>query len=193
MSDSWFVEDLGSCYFITQRFDIDDDGNRLHMHSLAGIFSHDCSSFTMGYESLFRAGNMLGVSQHDKEQMFKTMIFNLLYSNRDDHSKNFSFLMNKDGVWSYAPAYDLTYSIHNYSASWHQLTIDKKPAHSVKSLSIIKIAKLCNIKDPLTIISDMIKIKHNRLIKLSQQYNLPSSFAQSVLDTTAEIDKRFIR
>ncbi|MEA2100444.1 MAG: HipA domain-containing protein [Campylobacterota bacterium] len=193
MSDSWLVEDSSSEYFITKRFDIDNDGNRLHMHSLAGMFGHDSSSFTMGYESLFRAGNMLGVSQYDKEQMFKTMVFNLVFSNRDDHSKNFSFLMSKDGQWSYAPAYDLTYSTHNYGASWHQLTIDKKPAHNARSLSIIKIAKLCNIKEPLSIISDMIKIKHNSLAKLSQQYNLPDSFAQSVLDNTAEIDKRFLK
>jgi serine/threonine-protein kinase HipA len=42
--------------------------------------------------------------------MFRRAVFNILSHNRDDHSKNFAFLMNAEGVWSLAPAYDLTFS-----------------------------------------------------------------------------------
>jgi serine/threonine-protein kinase HipA len=44
------------------------------------------------------------------EAQFKNAVFNVLSHNRDDHSKNFSFLMGEQGRWSVSPAYDLTFS-----------------------------------------------------------------------------------
>ena len=193
MSDAWLLEEGGVNYFVTERFDVSPEGERLHMHSLAGLFGHDASSFTMGYESLFRAGLALSVPQADKEQMFKTMVFNLVFSNRDDHSRNFSFLMDKQGSWRYAPAYDLTYSVHNYGANMHQLTINKKPAHLVRGIGIKKIAKICGVTDPLEIVAEMIKIKHERLHELVREQDLPSTFADEVIAATADIDKTFRR
>ena len=49
-------------------------------------------------------------SHSDKEQMYRIMCFNILTHNRDDHTKNFSFLYTDDNGWRLAPAYDLTYS-----------------------------------------------------------------------------------
>ena len=42
--------------------------------------------------------------------MYRMMVFNVLTHNRDDHAKNFAFLMDDEGEWRLAPAYDLTYS-----------------------------------------------------------------------------------
>ncbi len=191
MSRSWLEKDEDSnYYFITQRFDIDSEGNRLHLHSLAGVLSHDASSFTLGYESLFRVGIMLGVSKADKRQMFKTMLFNLVFANRDDHSRNFSFLMDKDCSWSYAPSYDLTYSATNHGLKWHQLTIDKKPSHSLKSLGLKKIAKLCEVDDGLEMISSMIYLKHSRLRELAKEHNV-ESMVEMIFNDTLGIDKIF--
>ena len=44
------------------------------------------------------------------EKMFRLAVFNVMAHNRDDHAKNFSFLMNEFGEWKLSPAYDLTYS-----------------------------------------------------------------------------------
>jgi serine/threonine-protein kinase HipA len=41
---------------------------------------------------------------------FRRMVFNVLAHNRDDHAKNFAFLMQPDGTWELTPAYDLTFS-----------------------------------------------------------------------------------
>jgi len=38
------------------------------------------------------------------------MVFNVLACNRDDHARNFAFLMEPDGTWRHTPAYDLTFS-----------------------------------------------------------------------------------
>lgn len=192
MSDSWLEKDTdGNYYFITKRFDIIDDNKRLHMHSLAGILGHDASSFTMGYESLFRVGLMLNLSSDEREQMFKTMAFNIVFANRDDHARNFSFLMNQDCNWSYAPAYDLTYSGSNHNLNWHQLTIDKKPTVDVRSLGIINIAKLCDVKNPLEILAQMIELKHTLLREYCSDYDVEESLVDMIFEDTEKIDKIF--
>jgi len=192
MSESWLESDKDdNYYFITKRFDITDANKRLHMHSLAGILSHDASSFTMGYESLFRVGIMLSISNDDKEQMFKTMAFNIVFANRDDHARNFSFLMDENCNWSYSPAYDLTYSGTNNNLNWHQLTIDKKPTTNVRSLGIIKIAKLCDVKEPLKILANMIDVKHAMLRELCTKYGVKQELVEMIFKDTANIDEMF--
>ena len=162
-----------------------------HLHSLAGILSHNTESFTMGYELLFRVALMLGVPKDNMIQIYKNMIFNLIYANRDDHSRNFSFLMDKNCEWKYAPAYDLTYSGNNVGLTHHQLTINKGFAKTVKALTITKIAKLGGIKEPMKIIKEMIFIKHKKLKTLCKKYALSDEIVQEILDDTKDIDKRF--
>ena len=194
MSETWLESDEeDNYYFITKRFDIADNNKRLHMHSLAGILSHDASPFTMGYESLFRVGVMLSVPSYDKEQMFKTMAFNIVFANRDDHARNFSFLMDENCDWSYSPAYDLTYSGTNNNLNWHQLTVDKKPTTDVRSLGIIKIAKLCDVKEPLEILAHMIKVKHTSLRSLCTEYGVEDELVDMIFKDTDKIDKIFGR
>ena len=53
---------------------------------------------------------MLTRDVREVEKMYRLAVFNVLAHNRDDHSKNFSYLMNQDGSWSLSPAYDLTFS-----------------------------------------------------------------------------------
>ncbi|MBD3798249.1 MAG: HipA domain-containing protein, partial [Campylobacterales bacterium] len=112
MSDSYLVESDGMFHFITKRFDISiEEGKtqRKHMHSLSGIMHHNPAETTFDYTNLFRVGSALNIPYEDREQFFKTMLFNLIFANKDDHSRNFSFLMDSAGKWRGAPAYDLTF------------------------------------------------------------------------------------
>lgn len=191
MSETWLVEDNGTCYFATKRFDIDEKKTRFHMHSFAGLIGSDASSFSTSYDALFRVGLMLGVSQEDKVQMFRLMVFNLVFSNKDDHARNFSFLMDQQGNWKFAPAYDLTFSTHNYGANHHQLKIDRKFASNARALSIKQVAKICEIKDPLTVIEQMIKIKHEHLHVLANALYISKSFVDEIFLVTEDFDKLF--
>lgn len=191
ISKSWLEVDRDeNYYFLTARFDVKQNDERFHMHSLAGILGHDASSFTLGYETLFRVGNMLNLSASDKLQMFKNMVFNIVFANKDDHSRNFSFLMDTQFNWQFSPSYDLTYAASNYGVSWHQLTIDKKPITQLRSLSIIKIAKLCSVKNPLEIFMQMIELKERRLKELCKSYRI-ESMSEMIFEDTKEIDKVF--
>lgn len=186
-------DEMGNCYFITERFDVDSKGQKLHLHSLAGLLGHNAESFTMDYGMLFRVGNALSVSKNDKEQMFKTMVFNLVFSNKDDHSRNFSFLMDNDYNWFYSPSYDLTYSGSNYAKNWHQLTIDNKPSNKIRSLGMINIAKICEIDNPLEIIDDFIDIKYQYLRELSIEYGIDTKMVDMIFKDTKEIDNMFYK
>jgi serine/threonine-protein kinase HipA len=65
---------------------------------------------------------------HSREQQFRRMLFNVVARNQDDHVKNIAFLMDKAGVWSLSPAFDITYA-YNPAGAWtnrHQMTIHGK-------------------------------------------------------------------
>lgn len=104
-----FTSDTGNSYFGTKRFDrIGND--KLHMLSAAGLFHDDYEHSTIDYGNLIFQAKKLTNNAKAAEQMFRRAVFNVRSHNRDDHSKNFAFLMDAEGVWSLAPAYDLTFS-----------------------------------------------------------------------------------
>ncbi len=96
-------------YFATQRFDRILD-QRIHTHTAAGLFEVDFRLPALDYENLIALTERLTHNQFEIEKMFRLAVFNVLAHNRDDHGKNFTFLMDKSGAWSCSPAYDLTFS-----------------------------------------------------------------------------------
>jgi serine/threonine-protein kinase HipA len=56
------------------------------------------------------ASNKLEKNSLACEKVFRLAVFNVLGNNMDDHSKNLGFLMDENGNWRFAPAYDLTFS-----------------------------------------------------------------------------------
>ncbi len=96
-------------YFGIRRFDRDGD-RRVHMHSLSGLMHADHRLPTMDYDGLLKVTLLLTKDVREVEKAFAIACFNVLAHNRDDHSKNVSFLMDGAGAWQLAPAYDLTFS-----------------------------------------------------------------------------------
>jgi len=97
-------------FFATRRFDRPGHGRRLHLHSLCGVVHADHRFPSTDYETLLKATRLLTADQRAVEQVFRRMVFNVLAHNRDDHSRNFAFLMDSAGQWRPSPAYDLTFS-----------------------------------------------------------------------------------
>ncbi len=139
----------GRQFFITQRFDRINTG-KLHMHSAAGLLHDDFRYSTMDYGHLMDAAFRLEKSVLAYEKILRIAYFNLVTNNRDDHSKNFSFLMDSFGIWRVAPAYDLTYSAtsHGYhSTSYDGESKNPSVAH-IKSLAdIFKVENVDKIID----------------------------------------------
>lgn len=97
-------------YFGIERFDRAGD-RRIHMHSLSGLLHADHRTPTLDYDDLLKATHALTRDVTEAERAYRLACFNVLAHNRDDHSKNVSFLLDDaNGAWRLAPAYDLTFS-----------------------------------------------------------------------------------
>lgn len=141
--------DNGKQFFITQRFDRSDSG-KLHMHSAAGLLHDNFRYSTMDYGHLMDAAFRLEKSVIAYEKILRMAYFNLVTNNRDDHSKNFSFLMDSDGRWRLAPAYDLTYSTtsHGYHSTSYDGESKNPTVAQIKSLAqIFKVENVNNLID----------------------------------------------
>jgi len=94
-------------YFGVQRFDR-VHGQKVHMHTACGLLHASHREPSLTYESLLRLTLLLTIDMREVLKMVRLMVFNVRSGNRDDHSKNFSFLLNKKNQWRMAPVYDLT-------------------------------------------------------------------------------------
>lgn len=104
-----FESTKGLKIFGTKRFDRVGN-NRLHMHSMAGLMHDNFRLSTIDYGHIINTAYQLEGSAKARREVLRLAIFNIYSHNRDDHSKNFSWIMNETGQWSLSPAYDLTYS-----------------------------------------------------------------------------------
>lgn len=143
----------GITHFLTQRFD--RTGNsKIHTQTLAAISPNSNS-----YEDIFATIRRLNLPFEDSKQQYLRMVFNVIARNVDDHSKNFSFCMNRDGVWRLSPAYDLTYSIDQTAPAYlnrHMLTVNGKN-EDITSEDLEMIGRENDIQDYKTLIDLVVK------------------------------------
>jgi serine/threonine-protein kinase HipA len=105
----YFDLDTELSAFGIERFDR-FESMRIPMHTAAGAAHVDFRIPQLDYIALLRLTQFMTRDAREVLQAFKRCVFNVMFNNRDDHSKNFSFLMGKDGRWQLSPAYDLTFS-----------------------------------------------------------------------------------
>ena len=135
MSECKLLEEGGRKHFMTKRFDR-VDGKKLHMQSLGAISHIDYNEPGLcSYELAALTARRLGLPSSDIEQFYRRMIFNVLAVNQDDHVKNISFLMDRNGIWTLSPAYDVTFACdsRNRWLQAHQMTINGKKSDILMS------------------------------------------------------------
>ena len=117
----------GTNHFLTERFDRRSGGEKIHVQSLRAL-----SPSANDYMNLFWICDSLKVPAEQKEELFRRMVFNFLAGVTDDHSRNFSFMMEKNGQWQLSPAYDVVFTANvwaNPAAEAHSLGMWQKRAH----------------------------------------------------------------
>lgn len=142
-------------HFATLRFDR-QNGLKKHVFTASGLTGWDFKSpKDSSYENLFELALFLKVPQSEIEELFRRMVFNVIFCNTDDHLKNHSFIYNEDAnKWGLAPAYDLTYALNpliNYKRVSRALAINDKRV-GINFEDIQKIADLYTIKNATSIV-----------------------------------------
>lgn len=187
MPQTWLIEDDNGWHFAVERFDR-NRSDLFHMHSYAGLHHNDAAPQSMSYEMLFRTGNFLNVPHDDTVEIFKIMLFNLAFANRDDHAKNFSFLMDNNGEWRLSPAYDLTFSEHQFGANWRQLTIGGS-ANRIYADAIQKIAQSHNIANIGETAGRVLSARKEVLPKLIKEHAIPPKVYDRIEKTSIDMCK----
>jgi len=157
MSESRLLEENGRAHFMTRRFDRLEHNKKIHMQTLCGLCHFDYNNpNAYSYEQAFQAMRSLRLPYSDAEQLFRRMVFNVIGSNNDDHTKNISFLMDETGQWSLSPAYDVTFA-YNPSNLWlsqHQLSINNKRRDITRN-DLLSLANQMNVKKANEIIENI--------------------------------------
>jgi serine/threonine-protein kinase HipA len=148
MTECRLLEENNRAHFLTRRFDRTPEGGRLHMQTLCGLAHYDYNNpLAYSYEQAFGIMRRLRLPYADAHQLWLRMAFNVLAANLDDHTKNISFLMDQNGTWRLAPAYDVTYA-YSSGHQWlgqHQLSVNGK-RNGITDEDMLTVAKSMNIK-----------------------------------------------
>ena len=146
-----FKGQSGKVYFGTKRFDRQGN-NRLHLHSAAGMMHDNFRLSALDYGHLMDCAFQLERDIKAYEKVLRLAAFNVFANNRDDHSKNFSFLMDATGLWRLAPAYDLTFSYSGHGM--HSTMVAGESANPTRE-HLMKLATYFKIKNASVIIDEV--------------------------------------
>jgi len=169
-------------HFATLRFDR-QNGQKQHILTASGMTGWDFKKpENSSYENLFKLTFDLKLSHKNIQQLFKRMVFNLFFSNIDDHLKNFSFIYDTEkDRWNLAPAYDLTYpldALKNYLQISRAMSINGKRT-DINRDDLLKIADLFTIKDANGIIDEVVK-STNQFRILCQEQDIPEKVVDKI-------------
>ncbi|GAB0483123.1 type II toxin-antitoxin system HipA family toxin [Alistipes indistinctus] len=179
MMPSRLMEGEQTAHFLTERFDR-MDGKKVHVQTLAAM-----NPASDSYESLFDTACRIGVLPTELKQLFLLTVMNVLGGNVDDHNKNFGFLMNEDGVWHIAPAYDFTFSVDPSAPGYvnrHCMTIGNKNSDIGRG-DLLELAKRYNVKGADTLIEKAIGVVSD-YERYAQQAGVSGYWTQRIKEET---------
>lgn len=189
MPETSLIETDGGVHFAVERFDIIKTVRgveRLHMHSLSGLMHHNPAETTFDYMNAFRVGLKLNIPHDDMINLYRIMIFNIVFGNKDDHSRNISYLMDKNGKWRAAPAYDLTFTYNKH----HQMLFNLRNVSEIDRTHLIEMGEEFKVQQCDEIISKTIEVKHTFLPELATQYGV-RRWGEVVIELMATVDQSF--
>lgn len=186
MMDSKLIEDK---HFATLRFDR-QDGEKKHVLTASGLTGWDYkSSDNSSYENLFKLCSFLKIPHAQVEELFKRMVFNVIYGNVDDHLKNHSFIYDRhEDSWQLSPAYDITFALNpliNFKISKRALSINGKRS-DIGLKDVCKLADDFTIKNPEGVVKNILSHKDD-LIGLFEIHNIPKLVSANISESITEL------
>ena len=159
MTECRLLDTGNKVHFMTKRFDR-VDGEKMHMQTLCALAHYDYKNPRRhSYEEMLGIMRIMRMQHGDIDQMFRRMVFNVIMRNQDDHTKNFSFLMDKKGKWRLSPAYDVTYAYdpRNFWTNQHQMSVNGR-FEGIGRDDLKEFAHNAGIKDPDDVIDTVLSV-----------------------------------
>jgi len=159
MTECRLLDTGKKAHFMTKRFDR-VDGEKVHMQTLCALANYDYKDpRNYSYEEMLGIMRIMHMPYGDIDQMFRRMVFNVIMRNQDDHTKNFSFLMDKKGKWRLSPAYDVTYAYdpRNFWTNQHQMSVNGR-FEGIGRDDLKEFAHNAGIKDPDDVIDTVLSV-----------------------------------
>lgn len=173
---------IDNMHFATLRFDR-QEGKKIHTLTATGITGWDFKNPEVSsYENLFDLAIFLKIPHKEIEELFKRMVFNIVFCNSDDHLKNHSFVYNEQtDKWNMSPAYDLTYALNplmNYKRTSRALSINNKRV-DITLKDVLKIADSYTIKNTQGILNE---VQQSTLLweNFARELELPTHIINSI-------------
>ncbi|WP_299055344.1 type II toxin-antitoxin system HipA family toxin [uncultured Polaribacter sp.] len=170
-------------HFATLRYDR-QNGEKQHVLTVTGLTGWDFKSQPekSSYENVFKVALSLGVPHKDLQQLFKRMVFNLIFRNVDDHLKNHSFIYHKESnSWNLCPAYDVTFALNpllTFKTIARALSINGKRS-GIKLKDLLVIADTFSIKNPKGVIGE-VQALIPRWMKIAKELNIQTHIITSI-------------
>ena len=181
ISDCRLIKENGHAHFLTKRFDR-QNGEKIHMQTLCGIAHYDYRNpRSYSYEQAFNVMRALRLPYSQAQEMYRRLVFNVVIRNQDDHTKNISFLMDRQGKWTLSPAYDMGFA-YNPNGGWtaqHQMSINGK-FDDITRQDLLEFAKRNNIKEATEIIDRITEVS-SRWPLLAMECEVPQPMIDAIM------------
>lgn len=186
MNECRLLEENGRAHFLTRRFDRVGGREKIHMQTLCGIAHYDFQQpGAYSYEQALMVMRRLRLPFTDAVEFFRRAVFNVVARNQDDHTKNISFLMSRDGKWKLSPAYDMAWA-YNPEGKWtnrHQMSINGK-RENIHKADLIALASSASINERNALkIIDEVNEAVSTWPKLAADNGLGNSIIQQIKET----------
>ena len=179
------TDEKGLQHIAVRRFDRPSHDERLHLATAYGLLHADHRSPTLDYQDLLKFAWVLTKDATQVAEQFRRAAFNMLAVNRDDHSKNHGYIMDKTGKWKLSPAYDLTFSNGPGGEHWTSyLGEGKNPSIQL----LLQLARLSSIgeKKAITII-ELVRSTVGKLPALCKEFNVPLKYSRPIIERVKQV------
>lgn len=189
VSEVSLMRERDYAHLLVKRFDRVAD-KKVHMHSLCGMTHTDFNvSGLYSYEAYLQTVKRV-VNHYDAlTNAYGHMVFNIISSNQDDHTKNFSFLMDESGEWDVSPIYDLTYSHGTGYTAKHQMKVNGKQGDFTLD-DLLQVAGKSDVKisDAKLIIEHIQTIFYENFEKMARELEVDEKRIGRILSHTRRFD-----
>lgn len=156
-------------YFAIERFDRVGTARR-HTHTLGGLLNLPHAHAALDYRDLLKLTRKLTRDESAVAEMFRRACFNVFAHNRDDHTRNFAFVMDERGNWQPSPAYDLTFT--DGPGGEHTMLIAGE-GRAPSEENLLKLAKECDLRHAGELV-EQVRATVDRFKEFAEQAGVPA-------------------